>query len=401
MKRILLIFCSISLLFLLTGCWNRKELNELAIVVGLAIDKIDDEYLITVQVVNPGQIAAKEGGDGKVPVVVYQDKGDTFFEAIRRITTVSPRKLYFSHLRFLVYGEELAKEGIGESIDSLTRDQELRTDFYITVAKGRRGGDILKVLTELEKIPVNQLYDSLEASQKAWAPTITITLDQLISELISDGMDAKLTGIIITGDETEGEALENVQRTVPRTRLKYQDIGIFKGDRLVGWLNEAESKGLNEALGNVKSTVIEVPCPEKGIAAIELVRTKSDIKTVLLKDKPKGVVQYEAEANVGNVQCRTLDLTNPQTIRDLEIKTENDIKRNIRAALKLSQKDFNADIFGFGEALHRSNPDYWKKIKNNWKPQYYKNLPVDLNIKVKIRRIGTIKNSPYNKIQKE
>ncbi|GHI00423.1 hypothetical protein AM1BK_39650 [Neobacillus kokaensis] len=364
----------------------------------MGIDKADEQYIVTAQVVNPGEIAAKDGGGGKVPVVVFQEKGETIFEAIRRITTVSPRKLYFSHLRFLVYGEEVAREGIGETLDSLTRDQELRTDFYITVAKGAKGGDILKVLTALEKIPVNQLYDSLEASLRNWAPTVTVTLDKLITELISDGMNAKLTGITLIGDEEEGEVLDNVQRTIPHTKLKYQDIAVFKGDRLVGWLNEAESKGLNDALGNVKSTIVEVPCPEKGLAGIEIVRTKSKIKTELSKGKPKGFVKFEAEANVGNVQCKTLDLTNPKTIRDLETKTENEIKGAIQAALKVAQDDYQADIFGFGEALHRSNPDYWKKVKNNWKQQHFKDLPVELNIKVKIRRIGTIKNSPINKI---
>ncbi|CAH2715047.1 Spore germination protein B3 [Neobacillus rhizosphaerae] len=399
MKRIIVIL-SISFLILLTGCWNRKELNELAIVVGLGIDKSDDQFIVTVQVVNPGEIAAKQGTSGKAPVVVYQDKGDTLFEAIRRITTISPRKLYFSHLRFLVYGEELAREGIGETLDALTRDQEFRTDFYITVAKEAKGGEILRVLTALEKIPVNQLYDSLEASQKSWSPTITITLDQLITELVSPGIDAKLTGITLKGEEQTGEVIENVQRTEPYTRLKYKDIGVFKGDKLIGWLNEEESKGLNEALGNVKSTILEVPCTKKGKTAIELIRTKSDIKTVVTKDGPKGIIKYKAEANVGNVQCKTLDLMKPETISDLETKAENNIKKMIRETLKVTQENFETDLFGFGEALHRSNPDYWKQAKSNWNQQY-KELPVELKVDVRIKRIGTIKNSPLNKISKQ
>ena len=37
---------------LLTGCYNYREINNLAITSAVAIDKIDDEFEITVQVIN-------------------------------------------------------------------------------------------------------------------------------------------------------------------------------------------------------------------------------------------------------------------------------------------------------------------------------------------------------------
>ena len=57
MKKVL----TMSLLFImmipLTGCWNRMELNELAIAVGLAIDKVkENEYMVSVQVVDPSEV---------------------------------------------------------------------------------------------------------------------------------------------------------------------------------------------------------------------------------------------------------------------------------------------------------------------------------------------------------
>ncbi|MBH9787576.1 Ger(x)C family spore germination protein, partial [Clostridioides difficile] len=44
------LLCILTLL--LSGCWSKRELNELAIVVALGIDKIDEEYEITVQIVD-------------------------------------------------------------------------------------------------------------------------------------------------------------------------------------------------------------------------------------------------------------------------------------------------------------------------------------------------------------
>ena len=327
----------------------------MAIVVGMGIDIIDGKFMVTAQVVNPGEIAASKGSSGNSPVVVYQEKGSTLFEAIRRITTVSPRKLYFAHLRLLVFGEGLAKKGIGKTLDILARDPEMRTDFYITIARGALAGNVLKIITAMEKIPAQQLFESLQTSEKEWAPTLPVTLDELIYDILSEGTNAKLTGLMIKGDVKTGENLENLQQTKPATILKYDAIGVFRKDKLIGWLNEDESKGLNYALGNVKSTVVTIHCPRNGKADIELIHTKTELLSEYTGNTPKGTIRIETAATVGNVQCKTLDLTKPETIRQMEIKTERKIQQNIKKALNATQKKYKIDLFGFGEALHRSN----------------------------------------------
>ena len=47
---------------LLTGCWSRRELNDLAISVGMGFDKKDDQVQVTIQIVNPGEVASKKEG---------------------------------------------------------------------------------------------------------------------------------------------------------------------------------------------------------------------------------------------------------------------------------------------------------------------------------------------------
>ncbi|MBU8917198.1 Ger(x)C family spore germination protein [Bacillus sp. FJAT-29953] len=395
MNRKFLLLVSICSLILLTSCWNRRELNQLGIVIGMGIDKVDGKFLVTTQVVNPSEIAASIGSGGNTPVVVYQEEGTTIFEAIRRMTTESPRKLYFSHLRLLVFGEEFAKKGIGKSLDFLTRDPELRTDFYITIAKNSKAGDVLKVLTAIEKIPVQQLYDSLLTSEKQWAPTLPITLDQLNSDLIDEGMDVKLTGLIIKGPLQAGESLGKYQQSQAETYLQFDEVGVFKKDKLLGWLTTDESKGLNYALGNVKSTIVTIPCPEKGLASIKLIHTKTELKTKVSGGEPTGNIKITAAGKLGDVYCKTLDLSKPETINQLEWKAEKKMKDNILKALHASQKKYKLDPFGFGEAARRVNPDYWHSVKKDWQ-QVFGKMPVNVEVSVKIHDVGMIKNSPLN-----
>ncbi|MFN2747452.1 MULTISPECIES: Ger(x)C family spore germination protein [unclassified Bacillus (in: firmicutes)] len=397
-KHIGLVAVLILSVIVLSGCWNRRELNQLAIVGAMAIDKADGKHVVTTQVIDPSQIAAKQGKGQEAPVITYKEKGDTIFEAIRRMTTVTPRKLYFSHLRVLVIGEEIAKEGIDDTLDFLSRDHEVRPDFFIIVAKDARAENVLKVMTGIEDIPANKLYTSLETSEKSWAPSMTITLDKLISDITSEGIQPHLTGLKLLGDVKKGQDNENVQQIDPDVKLKYGGLAVFKSDRLIGWLNERDSKAVNYALGNVKSTIGEQPCPNgKGKVAVEVVRAKSELAVDVKNGSPKGSVQINVEGNIGEIQCK-LDLMKSKTITELENNANKRVKMIIENAIKTAQKEYKVDFFGFGEALHRSNPDYWKKVKKNW-DETFSEMPIDVKTDVQIRRVGTIGKSPLEKME--
>jgi spore germination protein KC len=197
MKSIKLLLCmmlAVSTL-LLSGCWNRRELNRLAIAVGLGLDKVGDRYMLSVQAVNSSSVAPKQGGGGGSPVSLYQAEAKSVYEAVRKLTTLTPRRIYPSHLRVLVIGEELAREGIAKSIDLLARDWEIRSDFFMVIARGDRAENVLKVLTPNEQIPANKLFSSLTTSEKIWAPTRATKLDDFINDYLSIGKQPVISGI--------------------------------------------------------------------------------------------------------------------------------------------------------------------------------------------------------------
>ncbi|MGM1022624.1 MAG: Ger(x)C family spore germination protein [Bacillota bacterium] len=397
-RKTAFLFLMLTLVLLLTGCWNRKELNELAIAVGMGIDKHGDQFRVSVQVVDPGE-AAKKGASGGAPATLYTTEGDTVFEAIRKITTLSPRKVYFAHLRICVIGESIATEGIAKALDLLSRDHEFRTDFYIVVSKGTRAEDTLKIMTPLESIPANDLFASLESSEKNWSPSMTVTLDELIAALTSEGMQPILTGLRVVGNPEMGESNSNVQKIDPPARLQYSGLAVFKEDKLVGWLNETESRGYNFILGKVQSSVGFVTCPEGGKVVTEIIRTQTAIKGSVHRGEPRINIKMHVEANVGEVECQALDLTKVSTIYELEKKLEEKVEEIMKSAVRKAQKSYKSDIFGFGEAIHRADPKIWNSLKKNWDHEHFAELPVDIKVDFKIRRLGTIGSSFLNEIK--
>jgi spore germination protein KC len=82
-KLFILILC-----LFLTGCYNYKELNKIAVVSSISIDKKDNNYLVGAQVLN---VKPKDDTNSS-NVIVYEEEGKTIEEALRNITKKSNKK---------------------------------------------------------------------------------------------------------------------------------------------------------------------------------------------------------------------------------------------------------------------------------------------------------------------
>ena len=82
MKKIIIII----FIFLLTGCFNYTELNKMAIVSSIGIDKENDNYVVTVQIMNAKESDETEGSQ----VSVYTEKGKTILYALTQSSGPSP-----------------------------------------------------------------------------------------------------------------------------------------------------------------------------------------------------------------------------------------------------------------------------------------------------------------------
>ena len=83
---------------LLSGCWDKNELAERAIIIGIAIDKGDTKSVkMTSQVARASQIPTPQKGKSadEKPYWNIVNEGDTVFDIVRGFTHENSRKLYF------------------------------------------------------------------------------------------------------------------------------------------------------------------------------------------------------------------------------------------------------------------------------------------------------------------
>lgn len=399
MKRICRWILAVCLIVMcLTGCWDRRELSDLGIQLGTGFDKIGDNYQVSVQVVNPSAVSTKNGNGSRSPVVMYKASAPTLFEAFRKLTLTSPRKIYGAHIRVLVIGEALAREGISKILDFQTRVSEPRPDLFVMIAKNDTAENVLKIMTPLEEIPAVNMYSSLEASSKVWATTADVTLDKLVNQLITDGINPVLTGINVIGNQRTGEKEQNVKEIDSTARLKYSNLGVFKGDRLIGWLNPEETKGFNYIMNNINTTVNRVACPDGGNLTIEVYNSKTSTKSQIKQGKTLMNINVNITADIGEVEC-DIDLTSPSVINQLQKQAEKEIKQQMEQTMAHVQGKYKSDIFGFGQVIYHSHPKKWNQLKKDWDEEFPR-VKVNYQVKVIIRKLGAIGN-PITKELKE
>ncbi|MEK5482554.1 Ger(x)C family spore germination protein [Viridibacillus sp. FSL R5-0888] len=392
-KKITFILFLLSITLLLTGCWSKRELNELAIGVALGIDRVDDQYEVTVQLVDPSELSIKQSSS-RTAVVTYTTQGKTIFEAIRKMTLISSRAIYLSHLQMMVIGEGMATDGIKPTLDLLARDHEVRNNFYIVVSSKSTAREVLNILTPLEKIPANKLFSSLEVSQKKIGITSKMRLDQLINHLSSEIKSAALSTVEIIGDQQIGNEQTNMEIVNTPALLKYSGLSIFKEDKLVGILNEEESKSYNYLRDEIESTIESVSCPKNdGNVATEVINSKTEIKVKLINDIPEFDVNINVEQNIGEVECQ-IDLTDSNTLKQINEKESKQIEKRIKSLIEKLQNKYQVDVVGFGETMYRSHPKEWEKIKGQWEEEFFPKAKINVKVKIKTKGFGTLRNSP-------
>lgn len=381
-KRTSILIVCLLILLILPGCWNQRELNTLAIVQAVGIDKTkDDEIILTVQILIPSAIkggaASSQGGGGGKGVWTLTTRGETVFDAFRNATLETERKLYMPHNKVIVIGEEAAKSGIGPLIDFLHRDHETRHLVKVFIAHGQ-AKDILEGEHEQEKIPaeaIEGLAEVITASSKIPKRNffdLVITLDSKTS-------DPVLPSINITV-----ETKNNQEKKI----VSLAKTAIFKKDNLIGWFNEIETRGLLWILGEVKSGIIVVDSPEdeNQKVSLEIINASGKVIPKITEDGDlKVIIEVEEEGNLAE-QMSQVELTTPENFKELESRQTTAIEEEIIAAVVKAQA-WGVDIFKFGEAFHQNFPDEWPELEENWEKKISE-ITVDVVIDAKLRRNG-------------
>ena len=375
----------IPLIFLLSGCYNYRELNELAIVSAIGISKTDDEYKLTTQVMNTKKTGQDNNSSGEQPkFVTYNSKGKTIQKALRNVVFESPRRLYLNHMQLLIIDEDLAKDGIHDILDWFARDSESRKQFYVLISKNSE--DVLNTLTILDTLNSQKITNTLKTDNRFLGISELTTFEKILKVYMNKNQEIILPTIKVTGDPKNGKTDKNLKSSDPKSKLIIKPMAVFKNDKLIGYLNEKQSQSLNFIKNNINSTLIEAKCPNNKYIVSEIIKTKTELKPITKSKNPQLIINIKGKGNINEITC-DYDLEKNKNIKKIENYINNSIKNSIKSSIKTINQKYNSDIYGFGNLFYKNNPQYYYKY---WNKNSLKNLNIKINVDIKLIEKGNI-----------
>lgn len=364
----------LPLTLVLTGCWDYRELNDLAIVAGIAIDLADepDKILITSQVIKPGQI---QGSSSEAAYLNVGAPGYTPFESVRLATTEFDRKLYFPHAKVVIIGHELAaQQDIRPLLDFFARDPEPRADMSILIAAGK-AKDLLEAEPNLEQIPALGLA-KLAITCKATGLACVRKFSEFVQMLAS---------------KTTAAHASHVEVYEEKGQRKARIIGtsVFKEGRLIGNFDRAQTRGMLFVTNRLEGGIIVVDSPGSGKASLEIIDSTTKI-TPLVKDGQVSItIEVAISSNLGG-QTGVTELTTPLFMASLRRRQATVVRNEIMQAVEQA-KQWNTDVFEFAEAVHRKFPKAWKELEPRW-DEVFPNIDVQIEVQSEVKSIGLTTN---------
>lgn len=385
MKKKILIIGALSLLPLLTGCWDARELGEITVITGMGIDKGEQQrYKLTIEGMNAAELNNKTAR-GDAPSVVYSLEGDTIAELSQKMNTAISRKPVYSHVRTVVISQELARTGILEFLDFLERNREIRDDFMFLLSEGK-AEDILKVTYPIQKASSMKLAVQIPTLAQNWGGDPDIRLKDMIDAAISPGRAPVLTKVRIEGKKEKGGTVDNMKSVAPDAMVVVGGLALFKEDRYIGDLSMDHSRNYLLIQGDVKLTSYTIPCGKRNFMAVRVYNAKAKRKVQFVEGKPHAHIDLFLEGRLDSTQCGD-DLSKPETYVKYEKMMSETISNEVENTIKRVQKKFKVDVFGFGEDLNRQHFEQFEKVKGNWNEEFAR-MEVDVHTTMMLRRAG-------------
>ena len=381
------LFILLVFILLLTGCGNYRELNQIAIITGIGIDKTSDGYEVSALIANSrkNETTAKEG---ESEPTVYSGKGKTLVEAVKMIERKTPKQLYLGHINVVLISESLASEGFLNIADWLLRNPESRKKFYLLLTKDASAKDVLEIVSPLEAFPSQNIATLMNANSETQSITNSVTYTDFIDNILTKGKEATLPSIKIVGKASKGDDKSNLEQTDPKTYLELDTIALFHKDKFIGFATEKESAAINILKNTVKQSVFTISF-DGGYVNIRVKNIKSDIK---INNDNDFKIDISGEARVAEINTDT-NLNDKKVIESLENKLNKHIEKQINNTIDKMKKVYKSDIFGFGNLVYKYYPDKWKEIEKDWNNKYFGKINVKVNSNTKLISTGSLENT--------
>lgn len=369
MIRVLLFMLLLILLPVLNGCQGR-EINSTTATMGLGVDLAGDQVKMSIQLAKP---MAPQNASEEPSFVVTSSTGPTFSDAARKIYLKTPRYTLWSHSSVFLLGENLARKDLSLIMDTLSRNVDIRKSSLIFVTQGYSPEQLLQAQSPLEPTSSQGIKNLLELQEKQLGIYVGIHVGEFINILSTSGIEPLVPQVTLA---KQGEKM------VPTLN----GAAVFKGKKMVGSLNEDETRGYRFLQEGLKQGgLIIIPCPlnQNKKVTLEILRCQTKSQAQVSGDNVRMQIEIDVEGNFYE-QNSTGKLLTLENIKVMEQLANEEIRRQCNACITRAQS-LNSDILGWGRKLENTHPKTFNRLISRWN-EIFPQIEADIKVNFSIRR---------------
>lgn len=405
-------------LFLLTGCFDQREIDELAYPMAIGLDVGEaNELRMTLQLAVPisigGGSGGGEGGGGGGSVettsIITVDT-PSIYSGLNLINNIISKEINVSHTKVIIISRRLAEKGVSKYLNAIMRGSEFKPDVFIVVSLDSPEEYLRKTKHILEVNPSKYYEQMLGKNFTSFFPNVRLHDFHLKYSAGSIEPVAILTALnryesveqfgSVTAENGDGTFIHEGSYkagNIPILSDKKNEVmgvAVFKEGKMCSTLNGMESACLQMVTGEFNHTYWTLPdlYEENSIIVLKVFRRKKPvIKIDMAEGKVKAHVGIDLEGDFVSIQSMNEYESQPEII---ERRMEEILEKDILKLLEKTRDTLGSDICGFGKFVKKKFLTWAEWEKYNW-PEQYKHTVFDVDVSFRIRRTGLIIKSAH------
>ncbi len=176
---------------LLTGCWNYRGLNEMAITAGVAVDRDPKTglYHMSLEIIDLSGPVKEQGIKAKL----IESYGVTLFDAVRNTKKRTVNKVYFGHMELVIFSDEVARSmDMSSLIDFFLRDAECRETMCVAISQEPAAKDLLSIEGIGQPVVAFEIRKIIQEDNKVTSSTPVIEMYEIYNTLNAQGIELAL-----------------------------------------------------------------------------------------------------------------------------------------------------------------------------------------------------------------
>ena len=380
MKKVFAI-CAVFLLTLgLAGCDNNygndgREIRDRLIVQGIGVDRTaDGGYLLTLQAFNTAVSGGQDNGMSGNVTKVYETSGATIADAMRNVTLTAGRRPLYSHNWIIVFGAEVAREGLNETLDFFVRDYATRPMVDLAVARGK-AADIIKSPFNGSSIPAREIQMGLKMGQVN-AKTLQMPLHKAVTLLEDKTSDVYLPLLKPVVDKAQD-----------MDTVLLDGLAIFREGKYVGDLDADETRALLFLTGQAESGDLVVEGEPFGKASLELIKADAKFKTEMKNGLPAYRAEITCVCDLNEIEREEFGNVQSNVRAQIEAAVSAMLESQLRGTAEICLKSYRSDVLRLGNRLWLSEPNAFRSVEDRWREVLPK-AELTVAVKTTVRRTG-------------